>query len=99
MKQNTIAKTLFCGCGVFFLIMVSSVHGGKILSCLLSTVVKLPGVFCPGWQKIWCLFHPGKNSLVSFGSSVFCRTFFLLTKMNTSPISEAMEPQRKLIFE
>ena len=38
-----------------FLIMVSSVHGGKIVWCLLSTVEKLSGVFCPRWQKMWCL--------------------------------------------
>ena len=50
--------------------MVSSVQDGKIVWCLLSTVAKLSGVFCPGcgcgvfgspWQKIlgvfwvWCL--------------------------------------------
>ena len=35
--------------------MVSSVHGGKIVWCLLSMVAKLSGVFCPGLQKLWCL--------------------------------------------
>ena len=55
-----------------FLILVSSVHGGKIDWCLLSTVAKLSGVFCPRWQKnlvsfftlakiAWCLL-----GLVSF---------------------------------
>ena len=56
--------------------MVSSVHGGKIVWCLLSTVAKLSGVFCPRWQKnVVSFVHPGKNSLVSFGSGVFCPTF------------------------
>ena len=56
--------------------MVSSVHSGKIVWCLLSTVAKLSGVFCPGWQKnVVSFVHPGKNSLVSFGSGVFCPTF------------------------
>ena len=59
-----------------FLMMVSSVHGGKIVWCLLSTVAKLSGVFCPRWQKnVVSFVHPGKNSLVSFGSGVFCPTF------------------------
>ena len=44
--------------------------------CLLFTLAKLSGVFCPRWQKNVASFvHPGKNSLVSFGSGVFCPTF------------------------
>ena len=45
--------------------LVSSVHGGKIVWCLLSTVAKKCGVTL------------AKNSLVSFGSGVFCPTFGL----------------------
>ena len=53
--------------------MVSSVHGGKIVWCLLSTVAKLSGVFCSPWQKgVVSFVHPGKKCLVSFGSGVFC---------------------------
>ena len=53
--------------------MASSVEGGKIVWCLLSTVAKLSGVFCPGWQKgVVSFVHPGKKCLVSFGSGVFC---------------------------
>ena len=53
--------------------LVSSVQGGKIVWCLLSTVAKLSGVFCPRWKKgVVSFVHPGKNSLVSFGSGVFC---------------------------
>ena len=48
--------------------LVSSVHGGKILWCLLSTVAK----------NVVSFVHPGKNSLVSFGSGVFCPTFLYL---------------------
>ena len=67
---------------IYFLIMVSSVHGGKIVWCLLSTVTKLSGVFCPRWQKNVASFvHPGKNSLVSFGSGVFCPTFGFLCEI------------------
>ena len=44
---------------------MSSVHGGKIVWCLLSTVAK----------NVVSFVHPGKNSLVSFGSGVFCPTF------------------------
>ena len=63
--------------------MVSSVHGGKIVWCLLSTVAKLSGVFCPGWQKnVVSFVHPGKNSLVSFGSGVFYPTFSLRVKIS-----------------
>ena len=68
MKQNIIAKTFFLWIWcllINFLIMVSSVHGGKIVWCLLSTVAKKCGVFC----------SPCQNSLVSFGSGVFCPTF------------------------
>ena len=44
--------------------------------CLLFTMAKLSGVFCPRWQKnVVSFVHPGKNSLVSFGSGVFCPTF------------------------
>ena len=44
--------------------------------CLLFTLAKLSGVFCPRWQKnVVSFVHPGKNSLVSFGSGVFCPTF------------------------
>ena len=32
--------------------MVSSVQGGKIVWCLLSTVAKRCGVFCSPWQKM-----------------------------------------------
>ena len=52
--------------------MVSSVHSGKIVWCLLSTVAKLSGVFCPRWQKnVVSFVHPGKIAwcllgLVSF---------------------------------
>ena len=56
--------------------MVSSVQGGKIVWCPLSTVAKLSGVFCQRWQKnVVSFVHPGKNSLVSFGSGVLCSTF------------------------
>ena len=56
--------------------MVSSVQGGKKMWCLLFTLAKLSGVFCPRWQKnVVSFVHPGKNSLVSFGSGVFCPTF------------------------
>ena len=48
--------------------MVSFVHPGKIVWCLLSTVAK----------NVVSLIHPGKNSLVSFGSGVFCPTFDLV---------------------
>ena len=75
MKQNIIAKTLFYGCGVFSNngvfcpgcknSLVSSVHGGKIVWCFLSTVAK----------NVVSFVHPGRNSLVSFGSGVFCPTF------------------------
>ena len=52
---------------------MSSVQGGKIVWCLLSTVAKLSGVFCPQWQKgVVSFAHPGKKCLVSFGSCVFC---------------------------
>ena len=58
------------------LVLVSSVQGGIIVWCLLSTVANLSGVFCPGWQKnVVSFVHPGKNSLVSFDSGVFCPTF------------------------
>ena len=44
--------------------------------CLLFTLAKLSGVFCPRWQNnVVSFVHPGKNSLVSFGSGVFCPTF------------------------
>ena len=53
--------------------MVSSVQGGKIVWCFLSTVAKLSGVFCPRWQKgVVSFVHPGKKCLVFFGSGVFC---------------------------
>ena len=53
--------------------LVSSVHGGKIVWCLLSTVAKTCGVFCSPWQKgVVSFVHPGKKCLVSFGSGVFC---------------------------
>ena len=52
---------------------MSSVHGGKIVWCLLSTVAKKCGVFCSPWQKgVVSFVHPGKKCLVSFGSGVFC---------------------------
>ena len=41
---------------------MSSVQGCKIIWCLLSTVAKLSGVFCPQWQKNVASFvHPGKK--------------------------------------
>ena len=46
--------------------MVYSVHGGKIVWCFLSTVAKLSGVH--GGKNVVSFVHPGKNSLVSFGS-------------------------------
>ena len=79
MKQNIIAKTFFLWMWcllINFLIMVSSVHGGKIVWCLLSTVAKFSGVICPRWPKnVVSFVHPDKNSLVSFGSGVFCPSF------------------------
>ena len=62
--------------------MVSSVQGGKKMWCLLFTLAKLSGVLCPRWQKnVVSFVHPGKNSLVSFGSGVFCPTFILSTDL------------------
>ena len=41
---------------------MSSVQGCKIIWCLLSTVAKLSGVFCPQWQKnVVSFVHPGKK--------------------------------------
>ena len=52
---------------------MSSVQGGKIVWCLLSTVAKLSGVFCPQWLKgVVSFVHLGKKCPVSFGSGVFC---------------------------
>ena len=67
--------------------MVSSVQDGEIVWCLLSTVAKLSGVYCPRWQKNMVSFvYPGKIAwcllgLVSFGSGVFCPTFSCYTTL------------------
>ena len=79
-------QTIWCLLAKFenFGKLVSSVQGGKIVWCLLSTVEKLPGVFCPRWQKgVVSFVHPGKKCLVSFWSGVFCLapTFYTETSL------------------
>ena len=65
--------------------VVSFVHPGKIVWCLLSTVAK---------KKVVSFVHPGKKSLVSFGSGVFCPTFYhsgidgYMTKMATTSVAK-----------
>ena len=72
---------------------MSSVHGGKIVWCLLSTVAK---------KNLVSFVHTGKNSLVSFGSGVFlsyirkkASLFAQTIKLNIS----AAKSQNKLVKE
>ena len=41
----------------------------------VKTVYPPTNTVCGGYKNVVSFVHPGKNSLVSFGSGVFCPTF------------------------